>query len=113
MWQLVRSVTRVSEDPVEHDVFLALVGRLERAAGILRANDCRMQAIARRYYLVYTYAAQAASKQGVGFRKGVIADDQRTMSHQALPNIVRALYTGQNNSAVLGGGPGITRPGSL
>jgi hypothetical protein len=105
--------TRAPAATVAHDEFSALTTRLERAADILRAGDSRLQAIARRYYLVYTYAAQAAEKHGVRFRRGSDVDDDRRLTHQALPNIVRALYTSQNSGAVIGGGPGITRAGRL
>jgi hypothetical protein len=96
-----------------HEEFSALAERLDKAATVLRAGDSRLQAIARRYYLAYTYALQAAKKQGVQFRRGAETDDDRQPTHQALPNIVRALYTGQNSGPVLGGGPGITRAGRL
>jgi hypothetical protein len=85
--------------------FTALTTRLERAADVLRERGCLLQAIARRYYLVYAHAAQAAQKHGVVFRRGTSADETRRLTHQALPNIVRALYSGQNSGAVLGGGP--------
>jgi hypothetical protein len=92
--------------------FSALAQRLEKAATVLRAGDSRLQAIARRYYLAYSYALQAAEKHGVRFRRGVVAADRR-LTHQALPNVVRALYTSRNSGPVLGGGPGITRAGRL
>ncbi len=85
--------------------FIALTVRLERAADVLRERGCLLQAIARRYYLVYAYAAQAAEKHGIVFRRGPSVDETRRLTHQALPNIVRALYTGQNSGAVLGSGP--------
>jgi hypothetical protein len=91
----------------------ALVERLERASQTLEAGGCLTQALARRYYLVYVYAVQAAEKHGVAFRRGAQTDDDRTVSHRSLPNVVQALYTGQNSGPVIGAGPGITRAGRL
>jgi hypothetical protein len=89
--------------------FTAHTERLERASDLLRSRGCLFQAIARRYYLVYAYATQAAEAHGIVFRRGVAADETRRLTHQALPNIVRALYTGQNSGAVLGRGPKAAR----
>ena len=88
-----------------HNEFIALVTRLERASDLLRNGGSLLQAIARRYYVVYTYAAQAAEKHGVTFRRGVDTDEARRLTHQTLPPILRALYTGQNAGPVVGGGP--------
>src|ERR1700733_16084069 len=96
---------RYARRTMAHDEFIALVTRLEQASDVLRNAGCLMQAIARRYYLVYAYAAQAAEKHGVTFRRGAHADDDRRLTHQALPLVVAALYSGQNRGAVLGGGP--------
>jgi len=85
--------------------FTALTVRLERAADVLRERGCLLQAIARRYYLVYAYTTQAAEKHGIVFRRGASVDETRRLTHQALPNIVRALYTGQNSGPVIGSGP--------
>ena len=90
---------------MKQDEFIALAERLERASGVLRGGGCLLQAIARRYYLVYTYALHAAEKHGIAFRRGANVDEERRLTHQALPNIVRALYTGQNSGPVVGGGP--------
>ena len=96
-----------------HDEFIALAARLERASDTLRAGGSLLQAIARRYYLMFTYALQAAERHHVVFRRGSEADEDRRLSHQALPNIVRALYSSQNSGPVIGGGPGISRSGRL
>jgi hypothetical protein len=64
-----------------------------------------LQAVARRYYLVYAYALHAAEKHGVAFRHGPAIDEERRLTHQALPNVVRALYSGQNIGPLIGGGP--------
>lgn len=98
---------------MKHDEFLALTQRLERASDLLRANGSLLQAIARRYYLMFTYALQAAEAHKVTFRRGAEADEDRRLTHQALPNIVRALYTSQNSGPVVGGGPGVVRAGRL
>ena len=90
---------------MSHDEFTAHTARLECASDLLRSRGCLLQAIARRYYLVYAYATQAAEKHGVMFRRGTTVDETRRLTHQALPNIVRALYTGQNSGSVLGSGP--------
>lgn len=90
---------------MSRDEFAAHVARLERASDLLRSRGCLLQAIARRYYLVYAYAAQAAETHGIVFRRGASADETRRLTHQALPNIVRALYTGLNSGPVFGGGP--------
>lgn len=87
------------------DEFDALVIRLERASDVLRGADCLLQAVSRRYLMVYAYASQAAEKHGVRFRRGVRIDDERRLTHQALPQFIKALYTGQNYGAVVGGGP--------
>ena len=44
-----------------HDEFTALTTRLETASDVLRAGGCLLQAIARRYYLVFTVALQPPS----------------------------------------------------
>jgi len=98
---------------MQQDEFRALIDRLENAADLLRSGGALLQAIARRYYLVYTFAVQAAEKHGVTFRRGVDTDLGRAVSHNVLPDLVRALYVGQNSGPVLGGGPGVTRSGRL
>ncbi len=87
------------------DEFIALVTRLERASDLLRNGGSLLQAIARRYYVVYTYATHAAEKHGINFRRGADVDDARRLTHRVLPDLVRALYTGQNVGPVVGGGP--------
>ncbi|HEX3466698.1 MAG TPA: hypothetical protein VHT05_01205 [Candidatus Elarobacter sp.] len=93
--------------------FEALLMRLETASQVLRERGCLLQAIARRYYVVYTIANQAATRYGVRFRRGAQDDDDRQVTHSSIPDIVRALYTGQNSGPVFGGGPGIARSGRL
>ncbi|HEY0614307.1 MAG TPA: hypothetical protein VGC96_06685 [Candidatus Elarobacter sp.] len=98
---------------MQHDEFVALATRLERASDTLHAGGSFLQAIARRYYLVFTYARQAAEEHHVTFRRGAARDAERHFTHQALPNVVKALYSGQNSGSVVGGGPGISRAGRL
>lgn len=93
--------------------FVALAARLETASTVLRHGGCLLQAIARRYYLVYTIACRAAERHGVKFRRGAITEDGWPVSHQSLPDVVRALYTGMNSGPVFGGGPGVVRKGRL
>ncbi|HEV2737804.1 MAG TPA: hypothetical protein VGU66_04405 [Candidatus Elarobacter sp.] len=98
---------------MKEDEFLALTDRLDNGATVLQGGGALLQAIARRYYLVYAYAAQAAEKHGVGFRRGTLANEDRRMSHQVLPDVVLALYAARNSGPVLGGGPGIIRTSRL
>jgi hypothetical protein len=98
---------------MKREEFISLTERLEKASVVLRNGGALLQAIARRYYLVYTYAVQAAEKYGISLRRGVETDSDRRMSHQVLPDLVFALYTAKNSGPVLGGGPGITRSGRL
>jgi hypothetical protein len=98
---------------MKHEEFIALTMRLEIASDILFAGGCYLQAIARRYYVVFSVAVQAAERHDVTFRRGVRPDDDRRLTHQALPNLIWALYTGQNSGPVIGGGPGVLRPGRL
>lgn len=92
-------------DTMKQDEFIALVTRLERASDLLRNGGSLLQAIARRYYLVFTYATQAAERHGVAFRLGADVNEGRRLTHRALPDVVRALYSGQNFGSVVGGGP--------
>jgi hypothetical protein len=90
---------------MSEDEFKAHTTRLHEASELLRSCGCLLDAIARRYYIVYAYAARAAEKHGLEFRRGASVDETRRLTHQALPDIVRALYTGQNSGSVLGSGP--------
>ena len=90
---------------MRQDEFVALTTRLRRASDVLRKEGCLLQAISRRYFLVYAYAMQGAEKHGIGFRRGTDLDQNRRPTHNALPAIVEALYTGRNVGSVLGGGP--------
>jgi hypothetical protein len=70
---------------MKREEFISLTERLEKASVVLRNGGALLQSIARRYYLVYTYAAQAAEKYDISLRRGVEVDDERRMSHQTLP----------------------------
>ena len=98
---------------MKDDDYLILIERLRNASGILRANDALLQAVARGYYVVFTVALQAAERQGLAFRRGSGVDDDRRATHQVLPNLLRALYLGQNSGPVIGAGPGVIRAGCL
>lgn len=98
---------------MKHEEFISLAERLDKASDVLRNGGSLLQSIARRYYLVYTYAVHAAEKYDLNLRRGVEKHGERRMSHQALPDLVLALYTARNSGPVLGGGPGITRDGRL
>jgi hypothetical protein len=54
-----------------------------------------------------TYRSGKCAKQLalVKFRRGSDVNETRRLTHQALPAIVRALYSGQNCNAVFGAGP--------
>jgi hypothetical protein len=90
---------------MSEDEFKAHTTRLYEASELLRDEGCLLDAIGRRYYIVYAYAVRAAEKHQVVFRRGASVDETRRLTHQALPNILRALYTGQNSGSVLGSGP--------
>lgn len=98
---------------MKNEEFTPHIDRLEKASTILREAGALLQSIARRYYLVYAYAVQAAEKHDLSFRRGVKTDEDRRVSHQALPDLIMALYAARNCGAVLGGGPGVTRAGRL
>ncbi len=98
---------------MKNEEFTPLIDRLDKASIALRDAGALLQSIARRYYLVYAYAVQAAEKHDVVFRRGARADDDRRISHQALPDLIIALYAARNSGPVLGGGPGVTRAGRL
>jgi hypothetical protein len=86
--------------------FNALCDRLESAATALRERGCFLQAVARRYYLVYTVATHAAALCGITVtqrrRAGEVIESSR-FSHRAIPDVVHALYTGNRSGSV---GPG-------
>ncbi len=89
--------------------FTALCDRLEAAATALRERGCLLQSIARRYYLVYAIAGRAAEKYGVTIaterRRGARSD---RFTHQSIPDVVYALYTGnKRGNADPGSTPGI------
>jgi len=90
--------------------FAALCARLDTASKALRASGSHFQSIARRYYLVYAYAAKAAVKHGVSIqhRRGKQEVETEVFTHQALPDVIYALYTGNRRSNVSPGStPGV------
>ncbi len=91
--------------------FDALRQRLERARDTLRCDGQLLQSVARAYYVVYVLASFAAGKYGVKAthaRSGEIVIDQ-DFSHNELPDVVYALYTGGKRGTITdpGGSPGI------
>jgi hypothetical protein len=93
------------------DEFDALRKRLEHARDTLRAGNCRLQSVARAYYIVFVTASFAAKTYDVRAthwrdRKRVTNQDFR---HNDLPDVVYALYCGgkRGNISDPGGSPGI------
>ncbi len=84
--------------------------RLEKAVSELRAGGSFLQAIARAYYIVHTTAAYAAAKYGVTIlhiRQGREIESD-AFTHNAIPDVVKALYTGNKIGSVSPGStPGI------
>ena len=76
--------------------FTTLCERLVRASIALRDRGCLMQAIARRYYVVYTIATYLAAKYGITARRRreAATREAERYHHEDIPDIVRALYTG-------------------
>ena len=71
----------------------------------LRERGCLLQAIARRYYLVYTVATYCAANCGITVvrRRSEALMECDQFTHNELPDVVRALYTGLRSGNV---GPG-------
>ena len=90
---------------MKDDEFVAHVTRLELASEVLRSGGCLLHAVARKYYVVYAYAIQAAERHNATFRRVTDIDGERRLTHLALPALVRALYSGQNVGPFLGDGP--------
>jgi hypothetical protein len=85
--------------------------RLEKAVADLRSGGSLLHAIARAYYLVYVTASYAATNHGVVVthtrvgQQGVERDD---FTHNAMADVVQALYSGNKAGRVSPGGtPGI------
>jgi hypothetical protein len=84
--------------------------RLEKAVGELRSAGSLLHAIARAYYVVHATATYAAAKYGVTIahrRHGeeIESDD---FTHNAIPDVVRVLYSGNKSGRVSPGStPGI------
>jgi hypothetical protein len=84
--------------------------RLEKAVVELRSAGSLLHAIARAYYVVHATATYAAAKYGVTIshrRHGeeIESDD---FTHNAIPDVVRVLYSGNKSGRVSPGStPGI------
>jgi hypothetical protein len=83
--------------------FDALCERLDRASTTLRNSGSFLQAIARRYYLVRTIAEYAALRHGVTVaHRDRHGNDVESgdFSHNAIPDLIRTLYTGMRSGNV-------------
>jgi hypothetical protein len=99
----IASYTRAEFDAVRQ--------RLGAARDALRAANCRLQSVARAYYVVYLTASYAAGKYGVKamhWRRGERIADQ-DFSHAEFSDLVYALYTGCKRGNIFepGASPGI------
>jgi hypothetical protein len=76
--------------------FAALIERLERAGAVLREGGCLLQAIARRYYLIYATATHLAANFGIAplRRRDRERFEHERFTHNELPDLVYVLYTG-------------------
>jgi hypothetical protein len=91
--------------------FDALRERLAKARDALRQDQQLLQSGARAYYVVYAVASFAAGRHGVKathVRGGQRVTDQ-DFSHNEIPDVVHALYTGgkRGNISEPGSSPGI------
>jgi hypothetical protein len=82
--------------------------RMESAVRILRDAGARLQAIGRAYFLVHLVASYAAAKHGVTVRGPKPGRKVGHFTHNAIPDVVKVLYTGNGSARVLPGStPGI------
>jgi hypothetical protein len=82
--------------------------RLEMAVADLRAGGSLLHAIARAYYLVYVTASFAATVHGVMVthaRPGQEGVEQDDFTHNAMADVVQALYSGNKHGRVSPGSP--------
>ena len=84
--------------------------RLEKAVSELRAGGSFLQAIARAYYIVHATVAYAAAKHGITIvhtRQGHEVEED-VFTHNSIPDVLKALYTGNKSGRVRPGStPGI------
>lgn len=101
-----RSIAKYTK--AEFDV---LRNRLENARDALRSSGCLLQSVARAYYIVYATASFGAGKHGVTARhfRGREQVVDQDFSHNELPDVIYALYTGGKRANIddPGSGPGI------
>ena len=87
------------------------IERQRRAISVLRDGGSLLHAVARAYYLVYVTASFVATHHGVEVthsRSGREVVDRDDFTHNALPNVVEALYSGNEHGRVSPGStPGI------
>ncbi|MDB5070680.1 MAG: hypothetical protein JWM87_1791 [Candidatus Eremiobacteraeota bacterium] len=76
--------------------------RLERASTALRDRGCFLQAIARRYYVLYTVATYLTAKYGITAIHRREKDPRKAdrIRHDELPDFIRALYTGRKSGNI-------------
>ena len=91
--------------------FDVLRNRLENARDALRSSGCLLQSVARAYYIVYATASFGAGRHGVKARhfRGREQVVDQDFSHNELPDVIYALYTGGKRANIddPGSGPGI------
>jgi hypothetical protein len=88
-----------------------ITARLEAAVATLRANGCLLQALARKYYVVYITATYAAVVNGleVTHSDGRRSFASQKFHHNEMADVIRSLYTGHKRGTVTNTGacPGI------
>jgi hypothetical protein len=100
----------LSSSPLTVEQYQRQYRRLEKAVRDLRSAGSLLQAIARAYYIVHATATYAAARYGVTvthFRQGREAESG-DFTHNSIPDVVRALYSGNKSGrASPGSTPGI------
>jgi hypothetical protein len=84
--------------------------RVEAAITLLRSGGSRFQAIGRAYFLVHLMASYAAAKHGVTVKheKHGRKVELDHFTHNVMPDVVKALYSGNASGRVTPGStPGI------
>lgn len=84
--------------------------RQEKAVVDLRVGGSLLHAVARAYYLVYITASYVGSRHGleVTHSRGTETIDRDDFTHNAIPDVIQALYSGQKRGKVSpGNSPGI------
>jgi hypothetical protein len=96
---------------LNRDEYERQIERQERAVVDLRAGGSLLHAVARAYYLVYVTASYVATVHGVTathVRQGKVVTEADDFSHNTIPDVVEALYSGNKRGRVSPGStPGI------